>query len=41
MMIVRWAASMVMAALITLGLFYFMQFLIATGEDLNEPLTVV
>jgi protein TonB len=41
MIIVRWAASMVMAALITLGLFYFMQFLIATGEDLNEPLTVV
>jgi protein TonB len=32
---------MVMAALITLGLFYFMQALIATGEGLNEPLTVV
>ncbi len=41
MIIVRWAASMVMAALITLGLFYFMQALIATGEGLNEPLTVV
>ncbi len=41
MIIVRWAASMVMAAMITLGLFYFMQFLIATGEDLDEPLTVV
>lgn len=41
MIIVRWAASMVMAALITLGLFYFMQALIATGEDLDEPLTVV
>jgi len=41
MIIVRWAASMVMAALITLGLFYFMQFLIATGENLDEPLTVV
>jgi protein TonB len=32
---------MVMAALITLGLFYFMQALIATGEGLDEPLTVV
>lgn len=41
MIIVRWAASMVMAALITLGLFYFMQFLIATGENLDEPLMVV
>ena len=41
MIIVRWAASMVMAALITLGLFYFMQFLIATGGNLDEPLTVV
>jgi protein TonB len=41
MIIVRWAASMVMAALITLGLFYFMQFLIATGENLDEPLNVV
>ncbi len=41
MIIVRWAASMVMAALITLGLFYFMQALIATGEGLDEPLTVV
>ena len=41
MIIVRWAASMVMAALITLGLFYFMQALIATGEGLDEPLNVV
>jgi len=41
MIIVRWAASMMRAALITLGLFYFMQFLIATGENLDEPLTVV
>jgi len=32
---------MVMAALITLGLFYFMQALIATGEGLDEPLNVV
>jgi protein TonB len=30
-----------MAALITLGLFYFMQALIATGEGLDEPLNVV
>ena len=28
MIVIRWAISMVMAAGITLGLFYFMQFLI-------------
>jgi protein TonB len=32
---------MVMAAGITLGLFYFMQFLIATGQRLDERVTVV
>ena len=41
MIIIRWAMSMVMAAAITLGLFYFMQYLIATGERLDERITVV
>ena len=35
MVIVRWAASMAMAVLITFGLFFFMQALIATGEGLD------
>ena len=41
MIFVRWIVSMVMAAGITLGLFYFMQFLIATGEQLDERVNVV
>ncbi|PCJ26042.1 MAG: hypothetical protein COA96_05955 [SAR86 cluster bacterium] len=41
MIIVRWAVSMVMAAGITLGLFYFMQALIATGADLDQRVNVV
>ena len=41
MVIVRWAASMAMAVLITFGLFFFMHALIATGEGLDEPLNVV
>ncbi len=41
MIIVRWAISMVMAAGITLGLFYFMQFLIATGDQFDQRLTIV
>ncbi len=41
MVIVRWAISMVMAAAITLGLFYFMQYLIATGADLEQRVSVV
>ena len=41
MVIVRWAISMVMAAGITLGLFYFMQALIATGDQLDQRITVV
>ncbi|KRO85032.1 MAG: hypothetical protein ABR72_08140 [OM182 bacterium BACL3 MAG-120920-bin41] len=32
---------MAMAVLITFGLFFFMQALIATGEGLDEPLNVV
>ncbi|HAJ77004.1 MAG TPA: energy transducer TonB, partial [Gammaproteobacteria bacterium] len=41
MIVIRWAISMAMAAGITLGLFYFMQFLIATGQRLDERVTVV
>ncbi|MEQ8953546.1 MAG: energy transducer TonB [Gammaproteobacteria bacterium] len=41
MIIVRWLTSMVLAAGITLGLFYFMQFLIATGERLEQRVSVV
>ena len=39
--VIRWAISMVMAAGITLGLFYFMQALIATGSDLDQRVTVI
>ncbi len=41
MIVIRWALSMVMAAGITLGLFYFMQALIATGSQLDQRVTVV
>ena len=41
MIVIRWAISMAMAAGITLGLFYFMQFLIATGGQLEERVSVV
>ena len=41
MIVIRWALSMVMAAGITLGLFYFMQALIATGADLDQRVSVV
>ena len=41
MIFVRWVISMAMAAGITLGLFYFMQFLIATGEAFDERVSVV
>ena len=41
MIIIRWAVSMFMAAGITLGLFYFMQALIATGADLDQRVSVV
>ena len=39
--VIRWAISMVMAAGITLGLFYFMQALIATGSDLEQRVSVI
>ncbi len=41
MIIIRWGLSMIMASGITLGLFYFMQMLIATGEGLDQSLTIV
>ncbi len=41
MIVIRWALSMVMAAGITLGLFYFMQALIATGASLDQRVSVV
>lgn len=41
MIVIRWAVSMVLAALITLGLFYFMQYLIDTGDQFDERVTVV
>ena len=41
MIVIRWAVSMVLAALITLALFYFMQYLIATGENFDQRATVV
>ncbi|MCH8263933.1 MAG: hypothetical protein IIC10_00940, partial [Proteobacteria bacterium] len=41
MIVIRWALSMVMAASITLALFYFMQALIATGDQFDERISVV
>ena len=41
MIFVRWVISMGMAAGITLSLFYFTQFLIATGEAFDERVSVV
>ena len=41
MILIRWAISMVMAAGITLSLFYFMQYLIATGDQIETNLSVV
>ena len=41
MIVLRWAISMVLAAGITFGLFYFMQALIATGAQLDQRVSVV
>ncbi|MCH2356967.1 MAG: hypothetical protein MK319_09910, partial [Pseudomonadales bacterium] len=41
MIAVRWAISVVMAAAITLGLFYFMQALIARGDQFDERISGV
>lgn len=41
MIAIRWLISLALAAGITLGLFYFMQALIATGSQLDEQANVV
>jgi protein TonB len=41
MIAIRWIVSMLLALLITLGLFYFMQALIATGAQIESNVTVV
>ncbi|MBV55753.1 MAG: hypothetical protein CMQ12_04175 [Gammaproteobacteria bacterium] len=41
MIAVRWALSMVMAAIITFLLFLFMQALIATGDEFDERINVI
>jgi len=41
MIAIRWLISLVLAVLITLGLFYFMQALIATGSQLDQRANVV
>ena len=41
MIFIRWLVSMAMATGITLGLFYFMQALIATGERFDQRVNVV
>lgn len=41
MIAIRWGLSLVLGALITLLLFYLMQALIATGEDIDQRLTIV
>ena len=38
---IRWFVSFVLAAGITVGLFYFMQYLIDSGERLSDPVQVV
>ncbi|MEX0618351.1 MAG: TonB family protein [Pseudohongiellaceae bacterium] len=40
MIFVRWVISMALATGVTLSLFYFMQFLISTGENLDQQSTV-
>lgn len=41
MIAIRWLISLVLAAGITLGLFYFMQALIATGSQLDQRANVI
>jgi periplasmic protein TonB len=41
MIAIRWLMSVGLAALVTLGLFYFMQALIATGGELNTQSNVI
>jgi len=41
MIFIRWSISVVMAAGITVGLFYFMQYLIASGDGSSDPIAVI
>jgi protein TonB len=41
MIVIRWFVAMILALLITLGLFYLMQALIATGASFSQAATVV
>ena len=41
MIAIRWLVSMLLALLITVGLFYLMQALIATGAQLESRVNVV
>ena len=41
MIFVRWAISMTLAVGVTFGLFYLMQSLIASGENIDQQVTVV
>ena len=41
MIVIRWALSMLLASGITVGLFYFMQTLIQTGERITQNVNVV
>ncbi len=41
MIAIRWGLSLVLGALITLLLFYLMQALIATGDDIDQGMTVI
>ncbi|MBT8147377.1 MAG: energy transducer TonB [Gammaproteobacteria bacterium] len=41
MIFIRWGLSLVLAGVITFGLFYFMQALIATGDRVEQNLSIV
>lgn len=41
MIVIRWVVSLGLAAAVTIGLFYFMQALIATGADMEERVNVI
>lgn len=41
MVAIRWIVSMILALLITLGLFFVMQALIATGAQIEQNVNVV
>lgn len=41
MIVIRWIMSFGFAAAVTIGLFYFMQALIATGSELEERINVI